>query len=308
VEFNDAEHGRPDDIRLILHDGEDLWKAGLYPKRGDIIKLKMGWLDGDILDCGEFMLDTFRGHTEPMQHGDFVTVQAHSAFVKTQMRQRNSEVNERTSLSALVKKIAGRHGCKGEFEGEDVRFDTLTQWQESDIEFLTRLAEQYGFVFKIAERKFIFYALEIIESRASVATIKREDVRFYELEDTTDGEANIARAVGYDVMRSKLYESTRKAKKSTSLDEARWYRRFENAAQSERTAVGAMRRSEFRRVQGRITVVGNPLLQAGVNLTLQDFKRFNGQYYVEQCTHRIRANNVKSEFYETICTVRKIQD
>lgn len=306
--FNDVEHGRADDLKLVFHDTESLWKDEFYPERGDKIKVRMGWEDGDMLDCGTFQLDSFRGHSEPALRGDYVTVRAHSAWVKSKIRQKNSETYESVALSALVQKLASRQGFESKFDGEDVQFTTITQWRVSDADFLRRLAELYGFIFKIADGAFIFYALENIEEQAPVTTITPENVRSYDLDDNTEGEAKLARAVDFDVYRNKVYESTRSAAKSIVKDEQRIYHRFENSAQSERAAKAAMRRSEYRRVEGKIVVVGNPLIQAGVNIKLDGYRRWNGTYYVDETIHQMKANKNKTEYYETHCMVRKIRD
>jgi uncharacterized protein len=306
--FNDVEHGRADDLKLVFHDTESLWKGEFYPERGDRIKVKLGWKDGDLLDCGTFQLDSFRGHAEPTGRGDYITVQAHSAWVKSKLRQANSEVYEDVKLSSLVKKIASRQGFESDFEGDDVDFTTITQWRSPDADFLRKLAELYGFIFKIADGKFVFYALEKIEEQGEVATFTSEEVRSYDLENHTESEAKTARAVSYDPYKSKLYESTKNAKKSIVKDEFRLTRRFENTAQSERAAKAAMRRSEYRRTEGTIVLTGNPLVQAGVCIRLKGYRRWDGLYYVDESMHRIRANKTKDEYYETHCMVRKIKD
>ena len=60
----------------------------------------------------------------------------------------------------IAKEIADKHGYTLVGEIADVRVDRITQNQERDLSFLTKLAEQYGYIFKIAENNLVFYDVQ----------------------------------------------------------------------------------------------------------------------------------------------------
>ncbi len=71
---------------------------------------------------------------------------------------------------------------------------------------------------------------------------------------------------------------------------------------AERLAEAVLLRSSYAFITGQGQTVGLPALRAGVNLRLTGLgKRFDGNYYVTESTHRIDGSG-----YTTSFSVRKV--
>lgn len=300
IVFEDFEHGRADSIELTFQDVNKIWQGDWYPTRGDIIKLEMGYQHQALLDCGTFEVDDIYLEMPP----DRLTVRARSAFASKALKQANTVNYNNTSLREVCATIAGRHGLGFEFEGENVKFDYIAQYRESDMAFLKRMAELCGFILKITDKKLVLYGLEIIEERGEVATLERADINRISIVETSTNEIKAARSVSYHAWKNKVMETTEKSKnKPIAPDEQRIYERLENTAQAMRFSKAGMRASDFRRTIGYITARrGNNILIAGVNIRLKGYKSYDGLYFIESARHIMTG----SAHYETEITVRKV--
>jgi uncharacterized protein len=279
IVFEDYEHGRADNCEITFQDVQKLWAADWYPVRGDAVKLELGYKEEALADCGQFEIDEIAIDYPP----NTLTVRARSAFPSRAFSQENTHAYEDTSLSAVLRLIAGHHSLSSEFSGDNVQFKVLVQKRESDTAFLKRLAEKYGFIFKITDKKMILYERKTVEKRKEVVTLKAGSNHRLSLRETSTGEVKKTKAVYWDWYEEKLIESTEtSAYKPVATDERRLYDRVENAGQSQRYAEAARRLSDYKRVVDTIYVrVAQNLLLAGVTVKLEDFKNFDGLYFVE---------------------------
>ncbi len=300
IVVEDYEHGQADSIELTFQDVKKIWQGDWYPERGDIITLKIGYKDEPLLDCGTFELDEIQIDMPP----DHLTVRARSAFASKKLKQANSVRYEKTTLREMASSIAGVHTLDFQFEGENVTFESITQYRESDLVFLRRLADLCGFILKITDKKLVLYARELIEDHPETVTLTRADVRRLSLRETSTAEIKTARSAFYDYRTNKVHEAVQSsAVKPLAPDESRIYDRAENPAHSIRYAKVGMRDADYRRTIGVITTLGNQELLAGINIKLKDYKQFDGLYFVEHARHEITGK----ERYETHLVVKRVK-
>lgn len=301
IVFDDYEHGKSDSCEIVFQDAEKLWKGDWYPVRGDTIKLEMGYKDQTLMNCGLFSIDELETHILPPST---LVVRARSAFPKKAFFQKNTVAYEDTTLSAVLSTIAGHHGMQHEYKGARISFKTLVQRRESDNAFLKRVAERYGFIFKITDEKMILYAREDIEKRREVAELQEGDNHRIFLRETSTGEVKKTKSVWYNQPKDNILESTEtSAYKPVATDEQRLYDRLEDNAQSKRVADAARRRSDYSRVVGRIIVRDHQtVMLAGVTVRLKGYKNFDGLYFVESAHHVMRGRT----YYETELTVKRV--
>ena len=301
IVFEDYEHGRADNVEITFQDAKKVWAGDWYPVRGDSLKLELGYKGEALLDAGEFEIDEIVLNYPP----NTLTVKARSAFPSRAFSQENTHAYEDTSLSAILRLIAGHHSLTSDFSGEDVKFKISVQKRESDTAYLKRLAERYGFIFKITDKKMILYERKSIEKRAAVATLKAGTNHRLSLRETSTGEAKKTKTVWWDWWEEKILESTETSnEKPVSTDERRIYDRVEDAGQSKRIAEAARQASDYKRVVDTIYARDKQnLLMAGVTIKLQEFKEFDGLYFVEAARHVMTG----TAHYETELKVKRVQ-
>jgi hypothetical protein len=107
------------------------------------------------LSCGTFEIDELEYSTPP----DEIIVKGLSTGIKKPLRQNNSVGYENKTLKQIAKEIADRQGLNLVGNIADIQVDRITQNKERDLTFLTKLAEQYGYIFKIAEKNLVFYSV-----------------------------------------------------------------------------------------------------------------------------------------------------
>ncbi len=299
--FEDYEHGRADSVEIMFQDISKLWASDWYPVRGDSIKLELGYKNEALADCGKFEIDEIQIDYPP----NTLTVRARSAFPSRALSQENTHAYEGTALSAILTLIAGKHSLTAEFSGDDVQFKVLVQKRESDTAFLKRLAEKFGFIFKITDKKMILYDRKTIEKRAEVVTLKAGENHSLSLRETSTGEVKKTKAAYFDWWEEKVIESTETSEYTpVSTDERRLYDKVENAGQSKSVAESARRLSDYKRVVDVIRVRDSQnLLLAGVTIKLKDFKNYDGLYFVEYARHVMTG----TAHYETELKVKRVK-
>lgn len=127
------------DITLSDHDGQLA-----LPPRNAVLRVWLGWDDGDLVDMGSFTIDELEHSGAP----DVVTLRGRSADLRSDLRQQREQSYHDTTLGAIVDQLAGRHRltprCHASLAGQAV--DHIDQTSESDIAFLTRLGKRYDAV------------------------------------------------------------------------------------------------------------------------------------------------------------------
>lgn len=135
-----------DQLDLVLDDSD---RKLALPRAGAILHLALGWKRGSdvvpgLVDKGSFVVDTVE-HSGPP---DTVRITAHSADFTGNLKQRREASWHDTTLGAIVREIASRHGltarCAPALAGLAVK--ALAQSRESDMALLRRLGREHDAV------------------------------------------------------------------------------------------------------------------------------------------------------------------
>ncbi|WP_250870422.1 phage late control D family protein [Hafnia paralvei] len=137
------------DIELDDSDGQLA-----MPARGAVLSLFLGWKGSALIGKGQFTVDEIEHRGAP----DTLTIRARSADFRGSLNSRREVSYHDTTLGAVVKQIAERNQldavlAKGFAE---IAIPHIDQSQESDIKFLTRLAERNGAEVSVKAGKLLF--------------------------------------------------------------------------------------------------------------------------------------------------------
>lgn len=112
------------------------------PLRGAVLSLSLGWKGFALTDKGSYTVDEVEHRGAP----DTVTVRARSADFRGSLNSRREQSWHDTTLGAIVAAIAARNklGASVAPELAGIKIPHVDQSQESDVKFLTRLAERNG--------------------------------------------------------------------------------------------------------------------------------------------------------------------
>ncbi|CAE6856274.1 phage late control D family protein [Paraburkholderia domus] len=148
------DESRSDDADTLMLSLDDSDGILAIPKRGDVLRLSLGWSDTGVVDKGSFTVNEIEHAGSP----DTLTLQARSASMTKDLGERREASWHGETLGAIVRKIAGRHSLKpaiGEALAK-ILIDHIDQTHESDMSFLTRLSKRYDAVMNVKDSNLLF--------------------------------------------------------------------------------------------------------------------------------------------------------
>lgn len=291
IDYTDNEHGQSDEIVIQLENSDKLWQGNWYPSKGDVLSLEIGYEGEKLLNCGAFEIDEIEYSAPP----DVITLKAVSTNIKKTLRENNSVAYENKTLKQIAQEIADKHDLELVGQIQEVKVQRITQNQERDLTFLKNLAEQYGYIFKIADNKLVFYETKKLKNATPNVILTKQDLTSISLREKTH-EIYKACEISYHNPESKAKITvTVQDKKFTFGDVLKISSRCENKEQAVLQAHAALDKKNSSKISGSISLPGSPNLVAGINLELKKTGNFSGKYHITQVKHRI----TKSSGYTT---------
>lgn len=172
VSYTDHVHGKSDEVELVVEDGDRRWRNLWYPSEGDRIDLKIGWEGQPLLNCGQFEIDEIETQHSPRA----ATIRGLAVPISAPLRTAVSTAYEDTTLREIVESIASARGLTVVGTIEEIPFRRVTQAHETDVGFLRRLAERFGYAFSVRGEQLVFYRLLDLEAEDPVLTIGESDL------------------------------------------------------------------------------------------------------------------------------------
>jgi uncharacterized protein len=124
------------DLTLADHDG----RLAL-PTRGAELRVKIGWRHAGLVDRGWFVVDEIEHSGAP----DELIIRARASDMRNNMPIKRSQSYHGTVIADIVQQIAQRNGLSPQISQTlaGVPIEHIDQTDESDLNFLTRLAERF---------------------------------------------------------------------------------------------------------------------------------------------------------------------
>ena len=186
-----------------------------------------------------------------------------------------------------------------------------TQNRETDLEFLKRIAMQFGVLFSVKGTILVFTSMYDIEGTAqSVSEFRRADLISYSFKDKTTSTYKIARVSYHSAadkkdITSEVDSSTLDglADVGTSGDTLLITQRVESEAQAEEIAKAALWHANSKAAEGSIEMPGRPTVVAGINVTMAaEWGVMAGKWHVMESVHKID----KSGGYTTAASIKRV--
>ncbi|MCK3658537.1 phage tail protein [Pasteurellaceae bacterium Pebbles2] len=137
------------ELELSDHDGQLA-----LPPRNAIIQVAIGWAGLPLINKGRYLVDEVSFSGAP----DKVNIRARSADLKGSLSEKKERSFHQIKLTALVEKIAKENQLKAmiaeQFHATQIKH--IDQTSESDINLLTRLAEQHDAIATVKNGTLLF--------------------------------------------------------------------------------------------------------------------------------------------------------
>jgi len=212
-------------------------------------------------------------------------------------------------ISAMVARLKDYSYSRTTSKLDGIRVGRVTQKNETDLEFLARIAATYGLIFSVKDTKLAFTATADIESGTEVLTLGRADLISYSFRDKTAGVYKRARVAYHDPDSKALTESTIEAgeedgveyDQTTGGDDLEIEERAEGRAAAETKAKAALSAANSEAKTATITTDGNTYLVSGNNLRIDGFGVLSGRFTIKESTHTFTSSG-----YTTECQLKKM--
>lgn len=296
VTWTDYLSGQSDEISIELEDSDDKWLTTWYPVKGDALTLSMTYPGQAPLNCGSFEVDEINPSGPP----SVVVIRGLSAGVSKGVRTRKGYAYENTTLAEIAAQVAKRNKFELVGEIKSLQIDRITQFQERDLAFITRLGRQYGYAVKLRENKLIFTAMAGLRDGAPVRTISRKECSRYDLKDKIKDVFRTAKNTHHDPDTQKTISSQAQDTRApnsqvgmeTSADELRINQRAPDADSAQAQADAALGEANDERAGGSLTLPADRRLVAGAVVTLDaSWGRMAGDYLINQARHSKRRSS-----------------
>jgi len=289
--------GEADELNIELEDVDGRWRNAWYPDKGATLEVSLGYLGDPLVPQGSFQIDTIRLSGPPAT----VQIRALTASVTEAIRTRVPRTFEDTTLPALAKRLATLNGWRLMGEIEPLPIDHLTQFGETDLAFLRRVALNYGYALKVlsSTKTLVLWHIEALCVQTPVRTYAEEDLTHYDIEDTlADAPAKVRNQrhhrasgtlVAYTVGENDTVVVAGKGSADASNRNTLALNRATSApATAQATSRAAMVQRQLDRTTGTVAVWGDGTLAAGQSITLTGLGCLSGHYTLQRVQHALR--------------------
>ncbi|MWQ31187.1 hypothetical protein F9860_08130 [Glaesserella parasuis] len=309
--YTDYLSDQSDELQVTFEDIEQKWIGSWFPTQGDELKLPLGYLGESLVNLGSFELDEI-DWSKVKGSGSVVTLRALATGISKSNRTLKPKAYENTTLAEIVQKVAKNLKLDVTGTVANIPIKRVTQYQERDVEFLTRLAHEYHHSFKIVGKTLVFTTMESLENRPPVTVLDFSQVLSLRLRDRIKDAVQKVEAVGLNADSKKTVKSeksskpkrpTKKQSKASNADTLKIVTRGESQEQIKARADAALAEQNDDQQAGNIQVIGNPKLVAGNTVLLTGFGMFSGKYLIKSARH----SYTKSQGYVTDLGVRMLE-
>jgi len=159
-----------DSIEVLLDDADG---ELAMPPKGATMQVRIGWKGSPLVDKGTYTIDELE-HSGPP---DAITIRGKSADMRGTLQQSREQSFHQQSVSSIIDVIAARHQLKAKISDNlKMEFiDHIDQANESDANFLSRLAEQFDAIATVKNGNLLFLQAGLAHNASGIA-LDRVDI------------------------------------------------------------------------------------------------------------------------------------
>lgn len=321
--YTDYLAGQSDEIDLTFEDREQKWINSWFPTQGDKLTVAIGYKGYELTPLGSFEITEVEW-TYDVLSGSVVSVKGLSAGISKASRTVQPKAYENTTLKKLVEMVAQRLKLNVTGTIAHVPIKRVTQYQERDVEFLTRLANEYHHSFKIEGNtlifttmeslKQLFTTMESLKQRQSVQDLDLTQVISIRLKDNVKDTAKKVEVKGFNSQKKQVIKSEKQVDDSKGSKDKTKHKpkltntlkivtRGESQEQIDARAKSAQQQQEDEQQAGNISLIGNPKLVAGNTINLTNMGVFTGKYLIKSARHHLS----RTQGYSTEIEIRMVK-
>lgn len=273
-----------DTLKITLKDDANIE----VPRKNVKLFVQLGYLEDGLVPKGNFIVDTVGFSGPPAK----LEITARGANFTKMLRVPKNRSWHESYLFDIVKAIAAEHNLIPQISPSltDVFIEHEDQTNESDISFLTRVANDYDAVAKPSAT----HLMLVKKGEAKTAAGKHLPVANIAFTDVTRWSGEMPERDHYAaVIATWLDTATAREVEEKTGDGVPAYRirkQFANAADAKRAVTATLQRLNRRNAKISLTMPGNPAIIAESPVMLSGFREgFDGKWTVNKAEHRVSS-------------------
>jgi hypothetical protein len=217
-----------------------------------------------------------------------------SSGISSKLRTKKSYAHENKTLREVVNTIASKNGYTILGTIDNIRVGRLTQYRESDLQFLQRVALDFGYAFSIKDKTMVFTQIYELENFPVKLVLDKTDLTSYSFTDKAFDTYSGATVKYYSQKENKMVTANLAADNTvdtlpvdnTEVLEVR-RPRAENEAQAKVKAKAHLHRKNSKQKTASFDFPGNALALSGNNFQLTGFGFLTGVYHITEASHKL---------------------
>lgn len=312
ISYTDHLTGQSDELEVELEDVDGRWRGPWYPGKGDTLSLEIGWEGEPLVPCGDFVIDEIEFSGAPST----AIIRALATGIDTAVRTTQNIAYEKTTLDGIARRVAKRQGLTLVGKIEPIPLERVTQ-TETDVAFLTKLAGDYDYAFKIVGHQLVFSSIAELAHAGPAGRVKFSDLQpGWRIRDQIkevpaavqikSHNPGTGKLVTYEVRNGETVAATPSSvkKATSSSDTLKKTDRTGTTAEARVKAQADLARANREQTQGSFAVQGRPRLMAGRVLALDEAANLSGDYLILTAVHNLN----RSGGFETRLDVCRVRD
>jgi phage protein D len=302
VTYVDHEEAASDEATIVLDNSEGLWSGDWYPTCGDTLELYIGYTDA-LVWAGLFEIDEVVMKGTPHE----VEVKCIAAYMTKALRTKNNKAFEAQTLKQIAQYFCTKHSFTLVDDTSNmlsqINLERKTQEDKTDLQFLTELATEYGFIFSVRGKKMVFtdyYTLDNADSKKSLSIYQ---ICNYSITDKTYDTYASAKFIGRNSRENKLttqYMTWGDELVTENILSLKGDASTHNMAERKLKA-GIWNKNRFKQAGTLNDIPGDPSLVSGINIDLTGLLNASGKYHITTSSHTISGEGA----YTTSLEIRK---
>ncbi|SUV41000.1 Phage protein D [Avibacterium paragallinarum] len=213
LSYTDYLEGQSDELSVTFEDIQGKWIRQWFPTQGDKLIAAIGYKGSPLVEIGGFEIDEVEYAARPST----ITLRALSSGISKNYRTLKPKAYENTTLAQIVAQVAERLKLKVVGTIKPIPIKRVTQYQERDVEFLSRLAREYHHSFKIVGNQLVFTHKDELGKSEPVAVLDERDVISLRLRDRIKDTARAVEIKGFDANGKKVIKQRKMPKNAAKI-------------------------------------------------------------------------------------------
>lgn len=293
LEVTDQEGSQSDTVSIRVDDRNGLLQI---PKQGTLISVALGYRESGIRPMGMFTVDTASVSGWPRQ----MEITGKALDFTKMMKEQRSKGYEKKTVGQICGDIAKRHGLQNGCTGTiaQLKLDYLGQTEESDANFLQKIADEHDSIFAVKDGRLILKKKGENVTGFAIIThpgnVMEYNFSYQDRNSHSGGETEWWDRKTAKRIRAKSYGGG--SKRGQSPAKSRSPKLHTNgkaeAEDAAKSRVSALKRAEKKLT---MTIVGNPNIRAEMILLVAGVRsEVDGSYRIKSVVHSLSPDGYKT--------------